>query len=71
MQSNTSSRHDSLLELISLEKSNLSSLLLQQAVEFKLPSGRPQDLEPDIRTCEMMISIWTERVQREHWSAAP
>ena len=66
----TNDHRDSLVELLEFEKSNLVSVRLQQDKERALPSGHPEMFEPDVRTCEEMIRIWSDRIQREHWPDA-
>ena len=57
----------SLQELLRFEESNLHHLRTQQRIEREIRGGKPEALDPDIRTCEEMIRIWTDRLNRERW----
>ena len=66
----TTERTDSLVELLRFEEANLAQLRLQQQIERDLPEGKPDALEPDIRTCMEMIRVWSSRLERERWTEA-
>ena len=53
----------SLRQLLEFEQHKLVELLRQRKVEQGLANGHPEWLEPDIRGCEDMILLWTERLR--------
>ena len=52
----------SLQQLLDFEEYKLLELRRQQDAERRIPHGQPEMLNPDIRTCEEMIRIWTARL---------